>query len=735
MTPRTPTLSAEQKARLLEAIKGKVTLPRVTRMYVVGLAMTAAAVLLLPLLYIALMTLVAGVLFLTVRHVELILPGCPVLMRGIFAGFSCLFGMGLLIALLKPFLAQSAAIKRPRVLRKDAEPFLMEFINRLCDALGAPRPTAIHITCDINAAAELRTRWSSRSGRPGIALYIGLPLVAGLTLQQFTGILAHELGHFTQRTAMWLENIVRRTNHWFLRAAYERDAIDERLLKLCTSPGPVAGCCYIVRAMVWLSRQILLGFAFAGTAISCLMSREMEFNADRCQVRIVGSGILVATMRRLRELHVAHQISFRDIAAFYDEGRLPDDMIALSVANVGFITPKVRMKLHRMMIEESTALFDTHPSDRDRMQAAESDGSPGLFSSVIRGQDLPATLLFDRFQVLSKAVTEQFYRDALDQEVPPRMLHPVEKLLDRQMEEIHSGKALRRYFQTEIPQLRPLPIAPQSAEAPQNPDEVISHLKLARQRMIEELPTYQRITPRYRAAEEVLFETIAAQTLLQANLRFEAAEFHLVDSSPAAIEEKLRRAREGIVTLTGKMLPFETEAGNRLSFALQMLHVPSFIDEVQDGDNLWYEVNELLPQAQYVSRLIGELPSLRIVFHRLMVLWERSESRDPGNRVLGMIHTQTSTVKSRLIAIQQEMGTHLYPFDHARAETTLRDYALPRIPDEHDPGGLVKVTSQMQSRLITIQSRLFARLARAAEKIEETLGMPSLPEPPLASDE
>ena len=50
---------------------------------------------------------------------------------------------------------------------------------------------------------------------------------------------------------------------------------------------------------------------------------------------------------------------------------------------------------------------------------------------------------------------------------------------------------------------------------------------------------------------------------------------------------------------------------------------------------------------------------------------------------------------------------------------TLRVYALPVIPDEHDLGGLVQVTSQMQSRLITIQSRLFARLARAAEKIEE----------------
>jgi len=103
--------------------------------------------------------------------------------------------------------------------------------------------------------------------------------------------------------------------------------------------------------------------------------------------------------------------------------------------------------------------------------------------------------------------------------------------------------------------------------------------------------------------------------------------------------------------------------------------------------------------------------------------------------VLRMMQTQMTTLQSKLVAMQQEMGNHLYPFDHAQAEMTLQVYALPVIPDEHDLGGLVQVTSKMQSRLITIQSRLFARLARAAEKIEEALGMPGLPEPPIPDED
>ncbi len=728
MNPNVIPLSADQKRQILSAISGEIELPKVSRQYVMGLMVTACTVLLLPLLYLTLIALVSGSVIALVRHAEWMFAGWGPMAPWLAIGISTFLGSMLVLGMLKPLLAKAGAVKRPRILRRDAEPFLVAYIERLCDLLGAPRPTAIHITCDLNAAAELRHGWLSAFGDRRISLHLGLPLVAGLTLQQFTGVLAHELGHFTQRAGMWLENTVRRTNHWFLQAAYERDSIDEWLLRQCAVRNPLAGIGYVGRAVVWLVRWIILGFALAGTTISCLMSREMEYNADRCQTRVVGFRSLASTMRRLRELAIAHQISFRDIAAFYGEGRLPDDMIALSLANVSFITPKVKTELRRMMTEEVTGLFDSHPSDRDRIQSAIEDGSPGIFQSGPLVDDLPASVLFSRFQEISKAITEQYYRDALNQKVSAKMLHPVEKLLERQGEEIQAAKALKRYFQTEIPLLRPLPIAPQSTETPDNPAEVVRELKACRARMMEELPNYQRLIPRYRTAEETLVATIAAQTLIQARLDFDPNDFHLPDSNADAATEKLSRAREGIANLAGKMLPFEMEAGNRLSYALQLVHIHEVTDRIHRGDDLWYEIKDLLPEAQYVSRLIGELPSMRLVFHRLMILWERSRGRKPGDRVLKLILSQMESLRSRLISIQQEMGNHLYPFDHAQAEMTLQAYALPQIPDERDLGGLVQVTELMQSRLISVQARLFARLARAAEKVEEAVGMPPLQE-------
>ena len=62
-----------------------------------------------------------------------------------------------------------------------------------------------------------------------LVLTIGLPLVAGLTVRQLGGVLAHEFGHFAQGGGMRLTAIVRGVNAWFARVVFERDEWDLRL--------------------------------------------------------------------------------------------------------------------------------------------------------------------------------------------------------------------------------------------------------------------------------------------------------------------------------------------------------------------------------------------------------------------------------------------------------------------------------------------------------------------------
>ena len=97
------------------------------------------------------------------------------------------------------------------------EPTIFALVEEICRALGAPVPTEIVVDCDANAAASFRGGAAGMM-RGELVLMIGLPLVAGLSAQEFAGVLAHEFGHFTQRAGMRLTWIVRSINAWFICA-------------------------------------------------------------------------------------------------------------------------------------------------------------------------------------------------------------------------------------------------------------------------------------------------------------------------------------------------------------------------------------------------------------------------------------------------------------------------------------------------------------------------------------
>src|SRR3954447_9070392 len=58
--------------------------------------------------------------------------------------------------LLKPLLIRPPAPPKPLELTPEDEPLLFEFVNSLCSALGAPRPSRIQVNLQVNAFAAVR---------------------------------------------------------------------------------------------------------------------------------------------------------------------------------------------------------------------------------------------------------------------------------------------------------------------------------------------------------------------------------------------------------------------------------------------------------------------------------------------------------------------------------------------------------------------------------------------------
>jgi hypothetical protein len=130
-------------------------------------------------------------------------------------------GVGLVLFMIKPLFSKPATDSGRRTLKPEDEPLLFEFVDRICKAVSSPRPQRIDIDCNINASASFNRGIFSMAGND-LVLTLGMPLVAGLTMRQFGGVLAHEFGHFAQGAGMRLSYLIRSISYWFTRVVYER---------------------------------------------------------------------------------------------------------------------------------------------------------------------------------------------------------------------------------------------------------------------------------------------------------------------------------------------------------------------------------------------------------------------------------------------------------------------------------------------------------------------------------
>ncbi len=173
--------------------------------------------------------------------------------------------------------------------------------------------------------------------------------MAGFTLRQFTGVLAHEFGHFSQGAGMRLSVLIRSINLWFARVVYERDEWDQTLLGW-SSPSNGAGMIFglAIRGAVWLTRRVLWVLMHVGHLVSGFLSRQMEFDADRYQARMVGGKALATTLEQVNFLSFAYQAAHADLSNHWRERRLPDDLAKLVLVKHSEFGDELRNRRSRL---------------------------------------------------------------------------------------------------------------------------------------------------------------------------------------------------------------------------------------------------------------------------------------------------------------------------------------------------------------------------------------------------
>ena len=331
--------------------------------------------------------------------------------------------------MVKPLFARRGRRMQPIALTAENEGRVHALVHEVCRIVGAAAPRRIELSCDLNASAhfdaELRGWFANR-----LILTLGLPLMAGLTQRELAGIVAHEFGHFRQGGGMRVSYLIRRLSGWFARVIYERDSwdalIDEWAQEARGYMVVMVGC---VQFGVGFSRGVLWLLMNVGRLVGSALQRQMEYDADRCEIALAGSACFEAASIKFAVLAgVMKDIHFNMRRSWRAHFQLPDNLPLLVEYRVQRIPAERRVKLENEAGMGKTGLLDTHPCTADRVRRARRVAAAGYEIS-----DEPARALFENFDGLSRLVTLAHYEDDLEIPAKPEFLIPLEKLVQAEM--------------------------------------------------------------------------------------------------------------------------------------------------------------------------------------------------------------------------------------------------------------------------------------------------------------
>ncbi|WP_369037255.1 M48 family metalloprotease [Streptomyces adonidis] len=264
------------------------------------------------------------------------------------------------------------------------EPELWRTVRELADQVGTRAPSRIVLMGDTNAAVSEDARLLGLFPGPR-RLYLGVPLMQGLTEAQLRAVLAHELGHYagsdTRLAALTLRGRVQllRTIRNFEERAGSTEARErarqERKNARAEAKGKETREVDTGRAGVTYRAMARIYTAYAKLYLRATLadSRRQEYAADASAARIAGRDATASALREIPVLEGAFGFYVRCYATLGSEARLlppPGEVFG----GFGRMLSARQLELAGLRSElptEPTSPYDSHPPIADRVRRIE----------------------------------------------------------------------------------------------------------------------------------------------------------------------------------------------------------------------------------------------------------------------------------------------------------------------------------------------------------------------------
>lgn len=425
-----------------EIFTEEINRPKVGISYKLGLVGVALFTLLTPIFYLSLIGMVGwGTITYLFAAIEWVSSMSGILSKIVILSTPTFIGIVLFLFLVKPLFAKREEEWGFDLQREDA-PALFNLIDVMCARINIHSPKTIRIDNTVNAAAGPDKGIISLL-RGDMKLYIGLPLLAGMSARQFVGVLAHEFGHFAQPVGMMTYQLINRVNHWLYDRAFIYDHWDQRLanwMRSSYTPLFLNVAIWVAQKTIKLTRFMFHKMYLFNHRLTQNMSRQMEYDADCYESMVCGSQSFKETSLNLRKLSIAASKVYEINDKAWNENRLLCDYAAAIAEQSTNLSDKELQQIEEQMHENSTTTWDSHPADTDRITHVESRNDGGFFFRVESARNF-----CKNFTNLSERVTRYQYTVAQVTNVD-KYITDNSNILKRHEKRSESQQSLSTYF-------------------------------------------------------------------------------------------------------------------------------------------------------------------------------------------------------------------------------------------------------------------------------------------------
>jgi Zn-dependent protease with chaperone function len=177
-------------------------------------------------------------------------------------------------------------------------PALFDRLHQIARATKTRFPKKVFLSPGVNAAVIYPVKFLNMFWPVGKKLEIGLGLVNSLNISEFSMAIAHEFGHFSQRS-MKLANYVYTVNRMIYNMLYENHGWNKTMTW-------ISGRWFVFALLARINLRIVSDIQYVLRLIYSVVNRqymhlrrEMEFHADAVAITVAGTNAAISAMRRL----------------------------------------------------------------------------------------------------------------------------------------------------------------------------------------------------------------------------------------------------------------------------------------------------------------------------------------------------------------------------------------------------------------------------------------------------